>query len=138
MGGPHIMHEHGGRDARNLLAMPRLVALAVLLSLAVPAHAQDRDLAIGIGTWTALRTSTMVVNLRCFDAGTCREHNPAFAGMTDRPVLLSSVQIASNAIGAYALWSLRKTHPALARWLTWSLVGLSAVVLVHDAQVGRP
>jgi hypothetical protein len=117
--------------------MTRLLLCLCLCLSPLGAQAQDRDLAVGLGTWTTLRTTTMIVNLRCFDAGTCQEQNPVFAHLTDRPLLLSSLQVGLSAAGTYSLWSLRRTHPTLARWLTWSLVGLSGAVLVHDIRATR-
>lgn len=113
----------------------KIILIFLLIFLPNIANAQNKDLAVGIGAWYGLRTSTMIVDLYCFKDISCKEINPMFSRLERHPIINSSIQIGLSTTTAYSLWYLRKTHPKIARVLSWSLVGISGAVLVHDYKV---
>lgn len=74
----------------------------------------------------------------CIGARTCREVNPVFAPLADKPVAFGALKMSTAALTSWALLHHHKAHPRLVFWTAVAgTIGISAVA-VHNARIGSP
>lgn len=117
----------------------RLLVIVLVVTLCPsPVFAEDSlKVHLAVTAFMAAHGADLYTTGYCIGARTCREVNPVFVPLADRPVVFGALKMGTAALTSWVLLRSHKQHPRLVFWLaTVGAAGVSAAA-VHNARIGR-